>query len=709
LTASDLGSYPKLDIDFTSLSLTSVTGDNGSGKSTIFDAVRIALYGAAVGDLAGFVRQGADRMTLTLDFTARGKQYRVQREYGKQGQKATLHLGDTPVCEAKVRDVDAAIISIVGADHATFVLTHMLPQGSLTRFVTLSAADRKAWLASQLPLGPYAALEDAAKAVVRECEQAVSKAGVLLESAESRLSALGTDEPDAEAAQKTLESATLVAAAARSELAATQARYNDYEAAARLHSKWDADKAGIEANLTSVRQRISQLTERANSTVEFPQIDVEAAEQRIRELRQSIAEVETAYAAHEQRVTDARREVNRAVDLASRAKVNKDAAYSRFELAEAQESKARTQRDETLATAKNCPACGATPEHQDREQVARTLEKVVYDAEQSTGEARKAEATTRQEWVDAEKAVEEARKVLAAAEASDVPSAGQDKMELADLEKQLADYHSKQAAIGAVEEANRQLADEKKREAELQGELRECVDNEPTELQPVDLSAAQQAVTSAESQEREAQASLDTITRTIEERTKLTEETAKMQSEQDVALHEQTVAAMLVKAYGKNGIQARILDSAVDEIAGHANDFLARFTDGLSVELRTQRDNKSSDGIRETLDVLVTDSSGTRPIERFSGGETTRVCFALAAGLSAFVQSRTDASAECFAADEPEFLDQQGLEEMLNCLHIIAENVPLVMLVSHYEGVSDSLPQRIRVSKTGAGSKAVVE
>jgi exonuclease SbcC len=165
--------------------------------------------------------------------------------------------------------------------------------------------------------------------------------------------------------------------------------------------------------------------------------------------------------------------------------------------------------------------------------------------------------------------------------------------------------------------------------------------------------------------------------------------------------------AMLVKAYGKGGIPARMIEATVEVIEAFANDFLGRFSDGLTIALTTQRETKTGN-TRETLDILVSDSAGTRPIERFSGGERTRVNFAIAVGLSRFLSSLGDGAVDSFSVDEPEYLDPAGVAELVKCLLILAQSVPCVLLVSHIAGVADSLPQRIAVTKGAGGSKVAV-
>src|SRR4051794_26344279 len=68
--------------DFSQGSLISICGDNGAGKSSIFDAITFALYGrhrlGAVGT-EDLITQDADRLEVEYIFELNGTRFRVHR------------------------------------------------------------------------------------------------------------------------------------------------------------------------------------------------------------------------------------------------------------------------------------------------------------------------------------------------------------------------------------------------------------------------------------------------------------------------------------------------------------------------------------------------------------------------------------------------------------------------------------------------------
>ena len=96
-------------------------------------------------------------------------------------------------------------------------------------------------------------------------------------------------------------------------------------------------------------------------------------------------------------------------------------------------------------------------------------------------------------------------------------------------------------------------------------------------------------------------------------------------------------------AFGKNGIPAMIIETAIPELESEANRLLSRMTDGrMSLMLNTQRE-KVTGGVAETLDIQIADELGTRDYELFSGGEAFRVNFALRVALSQLLARRAGA------------------------------------------------------------------
>lgn len=164
LIISAFGPYAqKTEIDFDRLGtqgLYLITGDTGSGKTTIFDAITFALYGEASGSVreAGMFRskyaQEGDPTYVELTFLYQGKRYTVTRnpEYQRpkdRGSGFTLQKGDAtltfpdgrvPVTRAK--EVTRAITELIGLDYRQFTQIAMIAQGDFQKLLLAGTAQR---------------------------------------------------------------------------------------------------------------------------------------------------------------------------------------------------------------------------------------------------------------------------------------------------------------------------------------------------------------------------------------------------------------------------------------------------------------------------------------------------------------------------------------------------------------------------------------
>jgi len=137
-----------------------ITGDTGAGKTTIFDAITFALYGEASGDNRNadmFRSKYADPDTPTeveLTFAYNGKEYTVKRNpaylrpkkkgggFTSKAADAELHYPDGRVV-SKLRDVNNAIVEIMGIDRNQFTRIAMIAQGDFLKLLLASTDDRK--------------------------------------------------------------------------------------------------------------------------------------------------------------------------------------------------------------------------------------------------------------------------------------------------------------------------------------------------------------------------------------------------------------------------------------------------------------------------------------------------------------------------------------------------------------------------------------
>ncbi|MBM3465803.1 MAG: SMC family ATPase, partial [Armatimonadetes bacterium] len=108
----------------------------------------------------------------------------------------------------------------------------------------------------------------------------------------------------------------------------------------------------------------------------------------------------------------------------------------------------------------------------------------------------------------------------------------------------------------------------------------------------------------------------------------------------------------LAEAFGRNGLQALIIEEAVPALEADANELLARLSDGrMALKVETQRPTRRGAPV-DTLDLRVSDELGTRSYDLFSGGEAFRVNFALRVALAQLLSRRAGAPLRTLFVDE---------------------------------------------------------
>lgn len=180
LKLSGMHSYRELqEVDFEILcqaGLFGIFGPTGSGKSTILDAITLALYGQVVRLGGGnhpkeVLNQLEQRVFVSFTFElgkdADRKRYTVEREFGldKKGNKRQpevrlIQSGDLTgepdvVLESKATAATAAIEALIGLTLQDFTRAVVLPQGQFSRFLTLKGSERNEMLQRMFRLHIY--------------------------------------------------------------------------------------------------------------------------------------------------------------------------------------------------------------------------------------------------------------------------------------------------------------------------------------------------------------------------------------------------------------------------------------------------------------------------------------------------------------------------------------------------------------------------
>lgn len=163
---------------------------------------------------------------------------------------------------------------------------------------------------------------------------------------------------------------------------------------------------------------------------------------------------------------------------------------------------------------------------------------------------------------------------------------------------------------------------------------------------------------------------------------------------------ETTIYGILGAAFGRDGVQAMLIEQSLPRVEFWANELLLRMTDGrINVHLSTQREGKGG-AIQETLDIRISDEAGIRDYEMFSGGEAFRVDFALRIALAKLLAERAGADLPTLIIDEGfGSQDADGIDRLVEAIQAVSEDFRLILVVTHVDALRDRFEQRIEVTK----------
>lgn len=161
----------------------------------------------------------------------------------------------------------------------------------------------------------------------------------------------------------------------------------------------------------------------------------------------------------------------------------------------------------------------------------------------------------------------------------------------------------------------------------------------------------------------------------------------------------------IAQATGKDGIQALLIEDAIPEIEHETNDLLAKLTDNQTqLFIESLRDLKKG-GTKETLDIKISDATGIRPYELFSGGEAFRIDFALRIAISKLLARRSGTALQTLIIDEGfGSQDEEGLSAIMDSLYKIQDDFAKIIIVSHLPSMKNQFPVHFVIEKGPQGS-----
>lgn len=160
LKLENFASYKKEEIDLemlTSRPLFLITGNTGSGKSTIFDGIIYALYGRTSGGkdietLRNTLAKDEEETKVSLEFSIGDEVFLIERSVGyqkeknksqTQGKLSLENLTNKEFLGSKKKEVNELIEELIGLTYEQFRKVVLLPQGQFDKLLNSNSKEKK--------------------------------------------------------------------------------------------------------------------------------------------------------------------------------------------------------------------------------------------------------------------------------------------------------------------------------------------------------------------------------------------------------------------------------------------------------------------------------------------------------------------------------------------------------------------------------------
>ncbi len=688
------GDVPPLN--FESFHVACLCGDNGHGKSALLDAITWALWGKARAKSDDeLIHLGEGEMEVEFEFAVGENRYRVLRKRSKGGLKragqSLLELqimaqeGYTPITGNTIGETQRKITDTLRMDYQTFINSALLLQGRADEFSMKRPGERKEVLASILGLSLYDELERLARDRAREKDLEHRSRTQVLERIGQQLERKDQYEADLAETQSSISSTG-----------------SEVERQESIHTQLRQSRDALRFKLEQ-SQEIERQIEQANRQLEYLNSRVQEHHAKIEKHEQSLSDYERDHEGVQAKLIQIKAREEEMNGLRTRA----EGVSNHIHLLQSMNTQLKNEMEglkgklDMLGQEEaQCPLCGT-------ELGVQGKEKIMASYEQEGKEKGEAYRTNLKEMQGHEEELKGLRQDVEKNESALAAERSQSERRAEALERDRAE------AERSLPQEKQALAGTEKAIADMRAALDENIRKKQTAVSDIEgLPRAEGELAQAEAlyrqlreRERTLQDRLVEIQTGLRRCAELEREKEENETALRAAAEEKSVFDELSTAFGKRGIQAMIIESALPELEEEANLLLGRMTDNrMHLKIESQRDTKKGDTI-ETLEIRISDELGTRSYEMFSGGEAFRVNFALRIALSRLLANRAGAPLPTLIVDEGfGTQDSSGRERLVEAINSIQDDFEKILVITHIEELKDAFPVRIEVTKTEEGS-----
>lgn len=679
----NIGSHKETHVGFDDMpNIMAITGQNGTGKTFLIEAVPATLYGAfptRPGSIYDKITKGYEgEAYLQVQFEMNEGKYMAERKLTKKGKtalcEARLFEGNVLIAGPKVKDFEEAVINLLGPQ-ALFLASVFSSQNSSGDLCDAKPSERKAVFARMLGLERIDDLSKAAKKwadILR-----ATLAGDTLKLTEKKEKAKGIKEAELQL-ENTLgeiERWKKQGEVSNEKLARIEDKIKDYEISKEKYR-------GLIDRADRIKREISKLNEELqNDRKKYQELailagsikEIETEMTEVSKLRERRDALQTQLVETEKVANSVRLQKNKVANI----ETNIESLKRQVELLE------------KIPGEKCCKACPLVAGAYEAQGKIPDLIKEVNDILKGIKE----------DGADVEKIVRGIREEISGITKSITASPAKNTE---------GKYAKAQAAAGSMKILEKTGKDKvsilKEKNDELKGVAMEIEDLGSTDADEILIKDAKVLRENIENGARIINDLSSENGKNIERIASIKlaiQEVERLEPEymaKEIKINDYDAIA---RAFGKQGIQPIIIDEARPEMEDIADELLCKATDGrMRIRFETQKKLKSGD-TSESLDIIISKDGYDRDIAEFSGGEQKLLRTIIRLTIAAWQARKGGNRLKTLFVDEAfENLDQENASKILSVFDSLRQSFDKIILISHDDSMIEEMPARINLEKS---------
>jgi exonuclease SbcC len=723
--------------------IATITAPNGSGKSSILEAITTALFYRARGvDSRGtgmddLINNECDFFEITLEFVMDNNDYKIIRKKTRGGKHELEFFINNVSQTEKINDTQDKINKVIKMNYDTFLDTVCIGQGKSDNFMKKKPNERKDVFVEILNLNQFEVLEKHTKDLKKELStQLIEKENTLylLQDSVNKEAEYNTLITQYSSYTKDFNNKILDK---EIELKKVREEKAQYDLIIKQNEQLLNHKKNIYSSINNTKNKISATENKVNSfNVKINNLKVKFVNNKknIVSYQESIKEYEEELNSIViEEINDDKTSINNQIEEILQQKndleTEKTQHLTNIKSFKNQIAEYKIQYNNLNEYNKGeCEFCGneITAEHKEKHlnDLIKKINTLTENIEENNklceeivdkvNELKTKYVSCKNALNNIDEKVKEINKLkirqekLNSAISNYTDKISSLKEEMAEIKEQKTEYDNEIISLNKeIEDLRNELSDFNKQYEECSVDEIETKIFNDGELE-FDISTLRDKLVKAESNKAVYEEKIVEINNNKQKLNEVVKEIEDITTQ--ISDYES-----LIEAFGKKGIQANIIANVLPDVENEINEVLdALFNNSTTIEFITQKDDKKTKAKKEisleTLDIVIHDKDRDRNYETYSGGEKFRIDFACHIGMAKFLAKRAKANIEFFMIDEGlGSQDDEGRENFILTVNKLSDMFKQIFIITHIDEVKDAFDKKIVINKDNIkGSKIEV-